>query len=78
MKERSDRLEEACELIHLMFNADGPVSYDGKYYRLDKVPFSPEAGVSETYFSHLRVGDVEQYQQVEEKVVAAFDQEHRL
>ncbi len=183
MKERSDRLEEACELIHLMFNAEGPVSYNGRYYRLDNVPFSPrcyqkphvpiliggsgekrtlrtlarfgdmlnldaqsgfgitmeyyqhkvsvlqrhcedvgrdpgeishslllplclsenketvqafrkrngkdalagsrnfvidtlgefaDAGVSETYFSHLRAGDVEQFQQVEEEIVAAF------
>ena len=41
MKERSDRFEEACELIRKLFTADGPVDYDGKYYRLDQAPLSP-------------------------------------
>ncbi len=46
IKERSDRLEEACELIRLLLHADGPVDYDGKYYKLDKAPFAPRAGGS--------------------------------
>jgi F420-dependent oxidoreductase-like protein len=41
MKERSDRLEEACALIHALFTADGPVDFEGRYYRLDKAPFAP-------------------------------------
>ena len=184
MRERSDRFEEALELIHLMFNAAGPVDYNGKFYQLRQAPFAPgcyqqphapiliggsgekrtlrtlamygdmlnldaqsgfgitldyyrhkvsvlerhceavgrdpaeirhtlllplclsndtavverfckgngadalagpknriidkinefaEAGVSEVYFSHLRVGDVAHFQEVEEEIVTAFD-----
>jgi len=40
-KERSDRLEEAVELIKLLFTADGPVDYDGHYYKLKNAYFSP-------------------------------------
>ncbi len=46
IKERSDRLEEACELIRALFHADGPVDFDGTYYKLDKAPFAPRAGGS--------------------------------
>ncbi len=41
MKERQDRLQEACELIRKLFTADGPVDYEGRYYRLDQAPLSP-------------------------------------
>jgi F420-dependent oxidoreductase-like protein len=41
IKERSDRLEEACELIHGLLHADGPVNFDGQYYKLDNAPFAP-------------------------------------
>ena len=41
MKERSDRFQEACELIRKLFTADGPVDYDGRYYRLDQARLSP-------------------------------------
>jgi alkanesulfonate monooxygenase SsuD/methylene tetrahydromethanopterin reductase-like flavin-dependent oxidoreductase (luciferase family) len=41
MKERQDRLQEACELIRRLFTADGPVDYEGTYYRLDQAPLSP-------------------------------------
>ena len=41
MKERQDRLQEACELIRKLFTADGPVDYSGRYYRLDQAPLSP-------------------------------------
>ena len=41
LRERSDRLQEACELIRKLFTADGPVDYDGRYYRLDQAPLSP-------------------------------------
>lgn len=40
-KERQDRLEEAVELIHLLFKAEGTVSYQGRYYQLDGAPFNP-------------------------------------
>src|SRR5579883_2424750 len=38
IKERSDRLEEACALIRALFRSDGPVSFQSKYYRLDNAP----------------------------------------
>jgi alkanesulfonate monooxygenase SsuD/methylene tetrahydromethanopterin reductase-like flavin-dependent oxidoreductase (luciferase family) len=41
MKERQDRFQEACELIRKLMTADGPVDYDGQYYRLDQAPLSP-------------------------------------
>ena len=41
LRERSDRLQEACELIRKLFTAAGPVDYDGRYYRLDQAPLSP-------------------------------------
>ena len=41
MKERSDRFQEACELIRKLFNADGPVDYNGRYYQLDQAQLSP-------------------------------------
>ncbi len=41
VKERSDRLEEAVQLIRLLFQAEGPVDFQGKYYQLQQAPFSP-------------------------------------
>ena len=41
MRERSDRLEEACELIHGLLHTNGPVNFEGKYYKLDNAPFAP-------------------------------------
>ena len=41
MRERSDRFQEACELIRKLFTADGPVDYNGRYYRLDQAQLSP-------------------------------------
>ncbi len=41
VKERCDRLEEAVELIKLLFTADGPIDYNGQYYKLKKAYFSP-------------------------------------
>jgi alkanesulfonate monooxygenase SsuD/methylene tetrahydromethanopterin reductase-like flavin-dependent oxidoreductase (luciferase family) len=41
MKERQDRFQEACELIRKLMTADGPVDYDGQFYRLDQAPLSP-------------------------------------
>jgi len=41
VKERSDRLEEAVELIKMLFTADGPIDYNGQYYKLEKAYFSP-------------------------------------
>src|SRR5688572_19425520 len=35
VKERQDRLEEACALIRGLFESDGPTSFEGRYYRLD-------------------------------------------
>ena len=41
MKERQDRFEEACELIRLLIRSSDPVSFDGRYYRLDAARLSP-------------------------------------
>ena len=41
VKERCDRLEEAVQLIRLLFQADEPVDFQGKYYQLKQAPFSP-------------------------------------
>lgn len=41
MRERSDRLEEACALIRALFTAKEPVDFDGHYYQLVHAPLSP-------------------------------------
>lgn len=41
MRERQDRLEEAVQLIRLLFRAEGPVDFKGRYYTLREAPFSP-------------------------------------
>jgi F420-dependent oxidoreductase-like protein len=41
IRERQDRLEEATELIRLLFETEGPVSYQGRYYQLEDAPFNP-------------------------------------
>ncbi|MYD42756.1 MAG: LLM class flavin-dependent oxidoreductase [Gammaproteobacteria bacterium] len=41
MKERQDRFQEACELIRFLFTSQEPVTYNGKYYQLDRAPMSP-------------------------------------
>lgn len=42
IRERSDRLEEACELVKKLFTTDGMFNYDGKYYKLADAPFAPK------------------------------------
>jgi F420-dependent oxidoreductase-like protein len=42
VRERQDRLEEAMQVIRLLFNADGKVSFDGKYYHLKDAVFVPK------------------------------------
>ncbi len=42
MRERSDRLEEACKLLKTLFTADGLVDFKGKYYSLKQAPFAPK------------------------------------
>lgn len=41
LKERCDRLEEAAQLIRLLFTSEGPLSFNGKYYSLENAPLSP-------------------------------------
>ena len=41
VRERCDRLEEAVELIKTLFTAEGPIDYNGRYYKLNKAYFSP-------------------------------------
>jgi F420-dependent oxidoreductase-like protein len=42
VRERQDRLEEAVQLIKLLFDSDGPVTFDGKYYHLKEAVFVPK------------------------------------
>lgn len=42
VRERCDRLEESVELIKMLFTAEGPVDYNGRYYKLDKAYFAPK------------------------------------
>jgi len=41
VRERCDRLEEAVELIRKLFTAEGPIDYNGRYYKLNRAYFSP-------------------------------------
>jgi alkanesulfonate monooxygenase SsuD/methylene tetrahydromethanopterin reductase-like flavin-dependent oxidoreductase (luciferase family) len=41
MQERQDRLEEACQLVRLLFRSNEPVTFQGNYYHLDDAPLSP-------------------------------------
>lgn len=43
LRERSDRLEEAAQLIRLLFTAEegAKVSFEGNHYRLDEAPLVP-------------------------------------
>jgi F420-dependent oxidoreductase-like protein len=41
VKERQDRLEEAVQLIRLLFDADGPVDFSGMHYQLRQAAFVP-------------------------------------
>ena len=41
LKERSERLEEACALIHALLTADGPANFEEHYYQLKNAPFAP-------------------------------------
>ena len=42
MRERQDRLEEACALIHALFTSERFVDFEGKYYSLKQAPFAPK------------------------------------
>ena len=41
VREWQDRLEEAAHLLRLLFRAEAPVSYEGRYYRLEQAPLAP-------------------------------------
>jgi len=41
MKERQDRLEEALQVIKLLWTASAPVTFHGKHYQLQDAPFLP-------------------------------------
>jgi F420-dependent oxidoreductase-like protein len=42
IKERQDRLDEAMQVIRLLFGAEGRVNFDGKYYHLKDAVFVPK------------------------------------
>ncbi len=41
VKERQDRLEEAVQAIRMLFDADTPLDFSGKYYNLKGASFAP-------------------------------------
>ena len=41
VKERLDRLDEAVRLIRMLFDAEGPVTFQGKHYALRDAVFAP-------------------------------------
>ena len=41
MKERQDRLEEALQVIKLLWTSSAPATFHGKYYQLEDAPFLP-------------------------------------
>ncbi|MDE3094808.1 MAG: TIGR03560 family F420-dependent LLM class oxidoreductase [Chloroflexota bacterium] len=41
-REREDRLEEAVRLIRMLFDSEGPVDYEGRYYGLRRAVFLPK------------------------------------
>lgn len=41
VREREERLEEAAQLLRLLFTAEGRVSFRGVYYQLEDAPFAP-------------------------------------
>jgi F420-dependent oxidoreductase-like protein len=43
VKERQDRLEEATQLIRLLFDSDPPVNFDGAYYHARDAVFLPRS-----------------------------------
>ncbi len=43
VKERQDRLEEAVQVIRLLFDSEGPADFDGAYYKLRNAVFLPKA-----------------------------------
>lgn len=42
LRERMDRFEETVEVIKLLWTSEGPVTHDGRYYRLDGAVFEPK------------------------------------
>jgi len=42
LRERMDRLEEILHLIKLLWTAEGPVTFKGRYYQLEEAPFAPQ------------------------------------
>ncbi len=46
VREREDRLEEAVQLIRMLFDADGKVDFEGKHYRLKDAVFVPKCAQS--------------------------------
>jgi F420-dependent oxidoreductase-like protein len=42
-REREDRLEEAVQVIRLLFDSEGPASFEGSYYRLQDAVFEPKS-----------------------------------
>lgn len=41
-REREDRLEEAVQVIRLLFDSEGLATFDGRHYRLDGAVFDPK------------------------------------
>ena len=54
MRERQDRFEEACALIRALFTAEGPVDFEGRFYKLDSAPLSPPSYQKPQHTHHGR------------------------
>ena len=54
LRERSDRLEEAANLIRQLFTSDTPVNFQGRYYTLDNAVLSP--GSAQTPHIPIMIG----------------------
>ncbi len=43
IRERSDRLKEACKIMKILFAAEDLVDFDSNYYKLYQAPFAPKS-----------------------------------
>ena len=86
VKERQDRLEEAVQVTRMLFEADGPVNFEGTHYNLHDAAFAPRCvqkphppimigggGEKRTLRTLARYGDVMNVSGTPEAVKAKID-----
>ncbi len=47
LKERFDRFEEGARVVSMLLQQDGPVTFEGKYYRARSVPAVPRCSLAD-------------------------------